>query len=146
MTTRAPAVLKKVFYSFPIKAVYGVVLPPSPMVLVEVFILLKWLNSGQWWGPPCLPALELTLICFIYIFLFPCRPVAIIAVTQFRGRWNSCSCQNLSKYWSLLNQKRDSLLQALSSPRGAFLEQKALCLGRFWKNKKPDVTLCAMIL
>ena len=31
-------VLKKVFYSFPIKAVHGVVLPPSsPMVLFEVF-------------------------------------------------------------------------------------------------------------
>ena len=120
------------------------VLSPSPMVLVEVFIFLKWLNSGQWWGPPCLPALELTLIFFIHIILFPCRPVAMFAETQFRGRWNRCSCQILSKYWSLLYQKRDSLLQALNSPRGAFLEQRALC--RFWENKKPDVTLCALIL
>ena len=140
-------VLKKVFYSFPIKAVYGVVLSPSPMVLVEVFIFLKWLNNGPWWGPPRLPALEMTLICFIYIFHnIPCRPVAIFAVTQFRGRSNRCSCQILSKYWSLLYQNRDSLLQALTSPHGAFLSQKSLCLSRFWENKKPDVTLCAMIL
>ena len=90
--------------------------------------------------------LELTLIFFISIFLFPYRPVAIFAVTQFRGRSNRCSCQILSKYWSLLYQNRDSLLQALTSPHGAFLSQKSLCLSRFWENKKPDVTLCAMIL
>ena len=145
-------VLKKVFYSFPFKAVYGVVLPPSPLereVESLQWCCLRFLFFWNGWtvaSDGVLPVfqLELTLIFFIYIFFFPYRPVAIFAVTQFRGRWNKCSCQILSKYWSLLYQKRDSLLQALNSPRGAFLEQRALC--RFWENKKPDVTLCALIL
>ena len=127
-------------------------LPPSPLereVESLQWCCLRFLFFWNGWtvaSDGVLPVfqLELTLIFFIYIFLFPYRPVAIFAVTQFRGRWNKCSCQILSKYWSLLYQKRDSLLQALNSPRGAFLEQRALC--RFWENKKPDVTLCAMIL